>query len=118
MRFIFSFFASLIIIAFRNPATEKKEGNSLADMSRENTLGSIGTQGTLNGNSSQKAFQNMMEYHKLSNLDIPKEIIHGNSKPEHFFGFQQNLRKQTSTQQRSPRSAQVFFSKLSSISRK
>ena len=93
---------------YRNSWTEKKEGNSLADnslLSKENSLGSYTTKDTLNANSNQKS---LLEYHKLSNLDLPKEIIHGNSKPEHFFEFQQNLRKQgNSTQQNSPKNTQV-----------
>lgn len=93
---------------YRYPGTEKKEGNSTADttlLSKENTIGSYGSKDTLNASSNQKP---LMEYHKLSNLDLPKEIIHGNSKPEHFFGFQQNLRKQgTHAQQNSPKNAQV-----------
>lgn len=89
--------------------TEKKEGSSLAEnslLSKENSLGAYTTKDTINASSNQKS---LMEYHKLSNLDLPKEIIHGNSKPEHFFGFQKNLRKQgiMNGQQNSPKSAQI-----------
>ena len=47
-------------------------------------------------NTNRLPLKSMMEYHKLSNLDITKEKIHGNSTPENYFGYQQNLRRQSS----------------------
>jgi len=62
----------------------------------------------LNTSQSRKSLQNLMEYHKLSNLDIPKEKIHGHSRPDQYFGYQNNLRRKSGNQlERSPSASSV-----------
>jgi len=62
----------------------------------------------LNTSHSRKSLQNLMEYHKLSNLDIPREKIHGQSRPEQYFGYQNNLRRKSGNQlERSPSASSV-----------
>ena len=63
----------------------------------------------LNQSNSRNLLPNMMEYHKFSNLDLPKEKIIGNAKPEHFFGHQLNLRRQSTQQSQSEKSSTLSY---------
>lgn len=49
-----------------------------------------------NPTNSRKSVASIIEYHQFSNIDLPKEKIVGNSKPEHYFDSQQNLRRRQS----------------------
>ena len=44
----------------------------------------------------RKSVASIIEYHQFSNIDLPKEKIVSNAKPEHYFDSQQNLRRQQS----------------------
>lgn len=49
-----------------------------------------------NPTNQRKSVASIIEYHQFSNIDLPKERVVGNSKPEHYFGSQQNLRRRQS----------------------
>ena len=66
----------------------------------------------LNSSNNRNNLPKMMEFHKFSNLDIPKEKIFGNSRPEHFFGQQLNIRRQSTQHTQSEKSSYNVVDRL------
>ncbi len=90
----------------------RKKKNDLLDNQKEGTINSRLSNKdynySMNKGHNRSVSPKLMEYHKFSNIDLPKEKIHGNANPEHFFGHQLNVRRKSSQPQSSAANLKVI----------